>query len=184
MTVGIAGHVARRTLGEPAAVVEHDEAVRDLHQRLHGVLDDDDGDAVGADAPDHGRHDLDAVLGEAGERLVEQHEARPRREAARQLHQAQLERGEAGRQDVAPRAEPHARERGAGERGGRRGRPAVGEGADDHVLVHRQVREEADDLERAPDTAAAHRVRRQPGDGLSLPADLAVPPPGGSRSGR
>src|SRR5262245_8794653 len=38
-------HLGRRSFGDQLAVVEHAEPVRELHHGVHGVLDDDDGDA-------------------------------------------------------------------------------------------------------------------------------------------
>ncbi len=48
MTLRILHHLGGRAGGDERAVVEHDELVDELHHRLHGVLDDDDGDALAA----------------------------------------------------------------------------------------------------------------------------------------
>ena len=45
-------HLGRPALGEQLAVVEHDDAVGQRHHRAHHVLDEHDGRALVADAPD------------------------------------------------------------------------------------------------------------------------------------
>jgi hypothetical protein len=54
-------------------------------KRLHEVLDGHDGDARPAHATDHCDHHVHAVRREAGERLVEEHHAGRRGQAARTL---------------------------------------------------------------------------------------------------
>src|SRR3972149_9911894 len=67
-------HLARQPFGHPAPVVEDDEAVDGVDDRVHGVLDDHDRHAPVAHAADQGHHRLHAVAREPGQRLVGQGE--------------------------------------------------------------------------------------------------------------
>src|SRR5881628_2899207 len=70
--------VARRALGDLLAVVEHGDAVRDLHHHPHVVLDEDDGEAQLADEPPEQRHQRPCLrLRHARGRLVEQEQGGP-----------------------------------------------------------------------------------------------------------
>ena len=73
-------------------MVEHGEMIDQLHHRLHRVLDDQDGDAVGAQLPDHTENAVEIVVPEPGQGLVEQHQPRMRHQRAGQLHQPQFAR--------------------------------------------------------------------------------------------
>src|SRR3954471_6100166 len=88
--IGVAHHFARLSLRDQLAVVQHHDAVRQRHHRAHHVLDEDDGGALVADATDQ----LDGVVDLAGrqarEHLVQQHQARPGRQRARQLQELAL----------------------------------------------------------------------------------------------
>src|SRR5262245_11792769 len=130
-------------------------------------------DGPGFDAAINREHHLDAVGREPRQRLVEEHEARRRRQAARQLHQPELERGEAARQRLGAVGQRHLGER----RRSLDPRPVdcgfASEGADHHVLEHGQMREGPDHLECAPDAAAAERARKQARHGLAQKAHLA-----------
>src|SRR4029453_3732562 len=53
---GVAGHVAGQALGEPAALLQHHEAIGDLHEGLDGVLDDDDRHAGFSPPPGNTTH--------------------------------------------------------------------------------------------------------------------------------
>src|SRR6185503_5251758 len=83
-------HLARRALEERHAVVHDEHALGDVHHEVHVVLDDDDG---GAFFPDEGqllqkKSDFGGV--QAGRRLVEHEEFRPRGERPRDLEHALL----------------------------------------------------------------------------------------------
>jgi len=49
------------------------------------VLDEDHGDTLGGETPDHGHAALQLARGETRQPLIEQHDARPRGERARQF---------------------------------------------------------------------------------------------------
>ena len=95
MTFGSLLHVRRRALGDLLAVVEHQHAVADAHHQLHVVLDQQDRDAVVADAsislPSATR--LGGV--HAGRRLVEREQLRLGGERARDLQPALVAVGQA-----------------------------------------------------------------------------------------
>ena len=71
---GIARDGFRRALGQHRAVIQHDETVDQPHHGLHGVLDDDDGDALGGEPAHDGDDVLDVVAAQPGQRFVEQQE--------------------------------------------------------------------------------------------------------------
>src|SRR5512138_811238 len=78
-------HRDGRALGDLPAAVEDEDAVRERHDPLHHVLDDDAGDPEAADAA-HEVHGLLHLGGrEPGHDLVEEEEAGPRGERARHL---------------------------------------------------------------------------------------------------
>src|SRR5262249_20799231 len=52
-------HLGRRAFGELLAVIEHDDAIGQAHDRLHQMLDDQNGDAAIANAAYYCNHVLD-----------------------------------------------------------------------------------------------------------------------------
>src|SRR5438552_12157268 len=70
------------------AVVEDEQSVGKSHHRMHGVLDDHDRDPFAPDGFHYFQHMLGLRRAEAGERLVEEQQAWPGGECARDLHQA------------------------------------------------------------------------------------------------
>src|SRR4030095_13545149 len=73
----VAPHLGRRAVADLLAVVEHDDAVRDVHHHAHVVLDQHDGGAeLVVDIEDEAAHVLLLFHVHAGHRLVEQQGAR------------------------------------------------------------------------------------------------------------
>ncbi len=141
--------------------------VDQVHHRLHRVLDDQHGDAVGAELADRAEDAVEIVVTEPGQRLVEQHQPRMRRQGASQLHQAKFARREAAGDRLGPGAEPDPVERGQRHvaRGGIVTRADIG--ADDDVFEDAHPGKGAHHLKRAADAAAADMARAQPGDRLA-----------------
>ena len=140
-------------------MVEDHEAVGEAHHRVHGVLDDHDGQAVVAKLAHHREQVLRLRLSEAGQRLVEQEELRPRRQRPRQLHEPELDIGQPARDrlGVAREADPlQGRPRQLQRLAVTGGRHV---GADDHVVEHAHAREGADHLERPSDAEPADCAR-------------------------
>ena len=77
--------VGRRALRDFLAVVQHDDAVRERHDRRHDVLDDQHGHALRLHLPDERDHALDLGGVEAAHDLVKQEQPRPRGERAGDL---------------------------------------------------------------------------------------------------
>ena len=85
MTRGSRSTSRRRPFGQRAAVVEHMDAVGEVGDHLHVVLDPDHGDAeLVLDAQDEAREVLALVAIEAGRGLVEQQQRGLERERARE----------------------------------------------------------------------------------------------------
>ena len=95
-------HVGGRAFGEQLAVVEDDDAVGQRHHRAHHVLDEDDGRALVADAPDQRHRVVDLARRQAAQHLVEQHQPRPRGERAGQLEELALVQVQVVRARVRP----------------------------------------------------------------------------------
>src|SRR5918998_795115 len=72
--------LARDGLGlafhQHSAVVENDEAVDEAHHGLHGVLDNDDGDALLRQRADEADELVGLAMAKAGQRLIEQQKTR------------------------------------------------------------------------------------------------------------
>ena len=155
----VAHHGFRRAAGDDVALVEHQHALGQRHDHFHDVLDDDDGDAhVRECARTSAIAACNSVGGQAGERLVEQHQPRLGRE-----HAGDLETLAAGRAERARRA------------GRRPARPVNStmpprvlarvvamrmpqERADHDVLEHAHVLEGGRHLEGAADAERAHAL--------------------------
>src|SRR5204862_4212209 len=84
---GIADDVIRFAGGDQPAVIEHGEMIDQLHHRLHRMLDDQHGNPVRPQLPDHRQNTIELIMCEPGQRLVEQHQPGVRDQGARQLHQ-------------------------------------------------------------------------------------------------
>ena len=167
------------TSGSPSAmqlaVVEHRHPVADAHDELDVVLDEEDGDAGVADAADA----LDQVLPlgrvHAGGGLVEQQQARLGGQGAGDLHQPLLPVGQTGGRHVrrAVQADepqgvhgPHPRRlllaalAGQAEAAGDEPGLLVPVAADEDVLEHVHVLEDAQVLEGARHAQAGAVGRR------------------------
>ena len=160
---GIALDLLRRALGDLLAEVEHDDAVRDRHDQLHVVLDQQHTDvALGVDALDQlGQLALLDRVG-AGGRLVQQQDAGVRAQRAGDLEATLLAVGKEPARSLARAASPTSSSkamrlgallllatlpRQAEHRRYRTG-PLPGLDADLDVLQRGQRREQPDVLER------------------------------------
>ena len=103
--VEVAADLARRALGERPALVEHLDAVADVHDQRHVVIDEEHAGVV---LVAHRAHDLGERrhlrLGETGGGLVHEHEARLGRERTRDAEPTLVSvRKRAGRRIRVPR---------------------------------------------------------------------------------
>ncbi len=138
---------------------QHRDAVRHAQRLLLVVGDQHGGDAeLALQALDLDLHVEPQVLVERAERLVQQQDARPDRQAPRQRHALLLPARELPRQAVREGGHAHRVQHGRHRR--RHVRPAApgGERAVGDVLRHRHVREQRVVLEHDADLP---RVRRQ-----------------------
>src|ERR1051325_75402 len=85
---GIAHDILGSAGSDQPPMIEHREVIDQLYHGMHRVLDDQDGNTLGAQLPDDAEDPAEIVVAEAGECLVEQHQVRRRHERAGQLHQA------------------------------------------------------------------------------------------------
>ena len=84
--VGVGADLVGRAVGDLAAVVEHDDAVGDVHHHAHVVLDQRDRRAeLVVDVEDEAAHVLLLLDIHAGHRLVEQQQLRLHRQRAAEL---------------------------------------------------------------------------------------------------
>jgi len=165
--------------------VQHRDAVGDVHDDLHLVLDQDDGAPLG-DAADQVDGLVRLLRAHAGRGLVEQEERRVGAERDAELEVALLAVGEVGGQQLALVPEADLLQDGAGlvaDAAERHGAPpevereAVGLRGHADVLEDGEVREDVGDLVRLRDAEARDPVLRQAGD---LPA-FEPDPAGGGR---
>src|SRR5687768_3496636 len=170
-------HLGRRAFGDLLAVVEHQHAVADVHHQPHVVLDQQQRDAVVADAPDQ-LAERNALRGvHARGRLVQGEELGLGGEGPRDLEPALVAVRQAAGGLVRACADADVVEQlqrafldglflcqgalGAQHRADHPG-AAAQVPADHHVLKRRQVGEQADVLEGARDSGLRHVVRLQP----------------------
>src|SRR5687767_4994936 len=159
-----------RALADDLPRIEADHALRELHHRLHDVLDHDDGDAGRVQLEEDLQHFRDLVGGQSGHRLVGDQQPRLGGHRARELELAQLDLGQpvglqtglVGQADV---PEDLVRLLLA----------AVADVLERHqqVLQHRHAGEGARDLEAARDAAPRALPGRQARDLLAVELDRA-----------
>ena len=75
----------RWPFGERATEVQDDRPATNADDDLHDMLDQDDGDAVFADAADHAERLLDLDVVETGHHLIEEEQLGPHRQGPREL---------------------------------------------------------------------------------------------------
>src|SRR6516165_9371440 len=76
--------------GDQSSVVEHIKMIDQLNHRLHCVLDDQDGDALGANLANGAENAVEIIMAEARQGLVEQDQSWMRRQRASELHEPQF----------------------------------------------------------------------------------------------
>src|SRR5437879_2883534 len=186
---GVFADLIRTALRDLLAVVEDHDPLRDPHDHLHVVLDEEYGDPAGQD-PFHERHELDLLLGcEAGGRLVEQEQLGIRGEGAGDLEPSLLAvrkisrvlarvLGDTDKAKQLHRLLCHALLLAAFARKLEERVPDLGlhpdMAADAHVVEAAHVVEEADVLERARDAVARDLVRLETRDVLAVEHDSAA----------
>src|SRR5262245_10801441 len=69
--------LARRPLGDLLSAGQHDDALRDLHNKAHVVLDKDDGRTPAVDTRDDLRQGLRFLRVETGRRLIQKQQSWP-----------------------------------------------------------------------------------------------------------
>src|SRR5215207_3264004 len=162
--VGVALHLLRCALGKRATAVEDEDAIGDLHDELHVVLDEHDGDAAVRDLPDEPveLRRLDGVA--ARRRLVEEQHLGLGGERAGDLEALQRAVGQGARRRLAALAEAQEGEElfrrgarlavlpqdgGQAEEVDQERLPLAQMAADHHVLAGGHAAEDLEVLERA-----------------------------------
>src|SRR5262245_40251377 len=181
----------RRRVGDDAAVVEGEHALREAADDLHVVLDEKHSGAFGAHRVEHHLHDPELLLRRhAAGRLVEQQDARPRDHGKRDVEKLARAAGEDLRVAAAVVAQSELteevlrhlvrrppvarnRRRAAREEAGKTRVSQDDAQAYHHVLEHRKRAVELRDLERAADPEARDLARRQAGDVSPFVGDAA-----------
>ena len=169
--------------GDHLALVEHDHAVRQLEDRAHQMLDEEDGDALLADRADQ-RIALAISLGlspdsTSSSRITRGRAARARA-SSRNLRSCRFSSWgapAARRPSPVNSSQPRASARGLARRAAR----GAERGRQRHVLEHGEVRERPRDLIRARDAQRRDLVRGPPGERRRPQRD---PARGRPRSGR
>ena len=166
----------RRALGERRALVEHVDAVADLHDQRHVVVDQQHAGAVLVAHRADDRGELGHLrLREAGGRLVHQDEARLGRERARDAEPPLVAVRERRRRARPRTRRARARSSSSAARAPRAAAArADAERRDLDVLAHRQRAERVAVLERAREPVPAAAVRRPARDVAALELDRAA----------
>ena len=157
--VEVGANLVGRPLGEHPALVEHEDAVADVHDQRHVVIDQQDARLVVVPhRADDGGELGNLGLGQPGGRLVHQHEQRLHRERPGDSEPALVPvRERSGRHELV-RAEAEDAEELVGRLPGPARALADAERGDLDVLAHRQRAERVAVLERAGEAAAAAPV--------------------------
>ena len=109
--VRVLAHVGRRSFRDLPPEVEHDDAVGDLHDQAHVVLDQQDGHAaIVPDRPDEPGERGDLLVVQSRGRLVEQQEIRAPGQRARELDALERAEGQAGGRMAGHRVQPEVRD--------------------------------------------------------------------------
>ena len=157
--------LGRRALGDHAPGIEHVDGIRNPHDQLHVVLDDQHAYIQGRDTAQHRAEPVGVPRRQSRGRFVEQDDLGPCGERARDLDQAPVDVRQFARRALSRSsiADPGEECIGQGDRvRGRkrdppRERPAVQ--SDEQVLAHAHAGEELRRLESAGDTGPCGSVR-------------------------
>ena len=173
---GVAHHLLGRAARDHLAVVQHADVLRERHHRAHHVLDQQDGEALGAvDVAEHLDHLVALGRAQPGHHLVEQQQARPGGERARDLQALAVGQGERGGGEMGLRIEIELSQDGTGMAPRARHRAFPLKRTHDHVVEHRQAGERLDQLEGAADAGGADLVGAQALESR-LPSKTISPP--------
>ncbi len=154
-------------------LIEHDDTLRERHDDFHDVLDDHDRNPGLVDRLHQRNCRLQFDGRQPGERLVEQHQPRPRREHARDLQPLASGCAERAGAQVLPVLQPCEFEHLQRMLARRSAIVVTQERADHHVLEHGQVLERGRHLEGAPDAEARVLFRRGARDVHAVEHDTA-----------
>src|SRR4051812_38821676 len=182
----------RRRIGDDAAVIEGEHALREAAHHLHVVLDEKDGRAFGAHRREDHLHDAELLAArDAARGLVEQQDARLRDHRQRDVKQLAHAAGQHLRIAIAIGGQAEALQdprrrflgrytvtrherRLAREEAAEAGVPQHHAEPDHHVLVHREGAVELRNLEGAADSEAGDRAGRQARNVAALELDGAA----------
>ena len=163
-----------KALGDLPAVVEHDDAVADVHDQFHHVLDQHDRHPeFGVDAADAGHGGFDFAGVQPGRHLVEQQQLGVRADGRGHGHALLSRHRQLAHQLVPKLLQSHLVEDPVGLGLGARARAGVHEAAHQDVFPHREIAGGGVDLEGAGESSARHLVGRQAGDVLPVENDSA-----------
>src|SRR5215218_3168150 len=160
----VGAHLGGRALGDLPSEIENVDAVADRHDERHVVLHQEDRQLeVLLQAPERALQLLDLFVVEAAGRLVQEQQARPRDERARQLDALQSPEGKPRGRTIGEPGQAEVLERLQRLRAGSAlaERPHACVRADEDVLGHRHRRKEDDVLERARHVLPDDPVRRR-----------------------
>src|SRR5262245_45909865 len=175
--VGVAEHLRGRALRQLLAVEENHDAIREVANGLHHVLDDDEGGAAIADALDEGDGGVDLGGVEPGHDLVQEEHGGAHGQRACQLHALALGHVESVGGHFGPMREGDEVEylfrAASGFRQGGRSATRAEQGPHHHVLDDGQIAERLDDLEGPTHPHPPDLVRGPPADRVAAEAHLA-----------
>jgi hypothetical protein len=175
---GVGHHRGGRTLGDQAAVIEHDNAAAHALYDLHDVLDDEDRDSGGVYALDKRHRVVYLTAAQARHGFIEQEQLRVHRESLRKLEPLATGNRQrfGGRIGLVREINKPQHLVGMGKGLGCVALASTGtvHRADRHVLPNGQVLERAYDLESAGYAERPHNVRRQTADLLAFEVDSAL----------
>src|SRR6266850_6514171 len=166
--VGLDG--ARRPFRDLLPVIEDEHRLAETHDHLHVVLDEQHGLACVAQPAHRVQQVVEERAVDARRRLVEQDQRRIGHEHAHELDELLLAVGELARVLAGQLAEPHELQQLAAPPLRLRARTPRD---DEQVLQRRQLRKDADDLERAADATAGDLPGLEAVDPLAAEAHAA-----------
>src|SRR5438309_782003 len=171
---GVGGDGVGPAFGDLLAGAQHDDALRESHQRPDDVLDHQQRHALGLEPSDqrHRRLGLGGV--EPGHELVEQQEVRGGGQRTGQLESLLVHQRQLGGTTERLAVEPDEGQQALGIGGDVTGiAGAAVQQTDANVVERGESREGPDELKRPRDAGAAHAVRSPARDVVTLEANVA-----------
>src|SRR4029453_10501174 len=172
---GVGQDFGRQAGGDQPAGVHHQAAMAKRADGIHDVLDQQDGDALPAQATDQGDALLQLGRIEAGQPFVEQQQFGIERKRAGKLQALLVDVGELARQHIARAAEADAVEQrvGFGAGGDAPGIAATEGQAGQDVVAATERRERPHELEGPGHAQPGDTMSRLAGDGMAAKGDGA-----------